>query len=331
MTDLLFNIKHFLVSIFWGLIAGVKAIYANGLNFIKHIKSLPIKLANLTDTNVELADFHLRNGNISDAILRLKITKNFIAPENKQIEYKLAWCYFIKNEIQQAILHLDKCLDVAQAAELKNLLSSNDIAEIPSTILQQYKDFSAINWDNKFIDGKLNIYQEVIKSIALQMKTIQPSCEILDFGACNGGIAKAFTEKLPNKYYIDAVETCPRMHNFLLESNLYHNIYNTSLLDFANTNNKSYDIIVSLASLSFIQNITFYLRCLKQRLKQGGYLALVLPINAYAQIASNKIEFLYNEEEVSQILRELNFKSINSKALKMGNEKVYNIWICEVN
>ena len=331
MTDLLFNIKHFLVSIFWGLIASIKAIYANGLNFIKHIKSLPIKLANLTDTNLELADFHLRNGNISDAILRLKITKNLIAPNNKQIEYKLAWCYFIKDEIQQAILHLDKCLDITQAAELKNLLSSNDIAEIPSAILQQYKDFSAVNWEDKFIDKKCNVYQEVIRALALQMKNIQPGCEILDFGAYNGAIGKEIARQLPNKYSIDAVENCPRMHKFLLQSNIYHNIYNVSLLDFLDAKNKPYDIIFTLASLSFIKNFTFYLKGLRQRLKQGGYLALVLPINACAQIASNKIEFLYNEEEVSQILRELGFKSINSKALQMSNEKVYNIWICEIN
>ena len=81
------------------------------------------KIDNLYKTNYDIAMFHLRRGNFSDANLRLKIMEKFY-PNDINIKYNSAICFLAMNKKNKAIKKLEEILKInPEIKEIQDLLS----------------------------------------------------------------------------------------------------------------------------------------------------------------------------------------------------------------
>lgn len=308
MIDFFINIKNFILSALLGLTKFIKYILRLVPNYFQQIVDIKTKLQNLEAVNFDLVDYHLDNGNLSDAIMRLKIIDKFIAPNNIVAQYKLAWCYFIKADFTNSLFYLAKSQSV-DSYGLQKYLLSQDIQQIPEAILAQYKNI-APGTDQKFYDGKNTIINKAISMLAKQLKTIPHECQILDIGVGDGMVGKVLNQKLPKKYILTGIESSHKLCQKLQDYKLYDDLQNIFITDFLKKNTVLYDVVISFCSVLFNANLSINLTSISKLLKPNRYFIFVFINNQINKIDDTKTRFLYNTETVTQEITHCRFNML---------------------
>ena len=114
---------------------------------INDIKRMKNKLFHLSKTNYNLALYHYECGNISDAILRLKMLK-FFKIDIPEIDYYLGCCYFEKLEYKAAKFYFD------QYIKLQDKSFFNEVNYCEKMIAGQYDEIDEV--PDFFITHKLD-------------------------------------------------------------------------------------------------------------------------------------------------------------------------------
>lgn len=330
MIDLLVNIKNFILNLLATTASLIKSSVQSFPKLINEIKGLKAKLRNLKDINFELVDFYIKNGNISDAILRLKIINKFIVQNDAAINYKLAWCYFVKSDFVNSLRFLDKSQGL-DLLGLKNYLIIDEVSQIPENILMEYKNLALHAYYTKFISNKVNLHSEIAASVAQHLKFMPDECQILDLEACLGLNARALNSILAKKYKITGVESSNQMLCVLRESRLYDKLEESSVRDFLQNNTMRYDVVISLCGLSFFKDQKEGFVGLNKSLKPGGILVLVFEKNEVKKINSKRTEFLYNSDDFENSIEGCYFKIVASKGLVFDKLKSYQLIVCKDN
>ncbi len=329
MIDLIINIKNFIVNIFFGIIKGVKSLARLIPNFFYEIKTIKTKLANLESVNFEVADFHLKNGSINDAILRLKIIYKFISPGNQNASYKLAWCYFIKEDFKNSLLYLEK--SERDVYGLKDYITSYEVDRVPEHLWQEYKNLTTRAYFDKFINKNINLHDKVVDILLQHLRVLPENCQVLDLGAFVGLNALALERRMPKKYTLTGVESSKEMVKVLQVLELYDNIQGFSIPDFLSNNTNKYDIIMALGSLSFEKDQKTHLAQISKALKSGGYFIMASKLAESTRLANNKIEFLYNKLEIEKSLSDCNFMIIESVNLVFSRANTLLLTLCKTS
>jgi 2-polyprenyl-3-methyl-5-hydroxy-6-metoxy-1,4-benzoquinol methylase len=279
--------------------------------------------------NFELVDFHIKNGNINDAILRLKIIDRFISPNNAEANYKLAWCYFIKSDFEKSLLYIDKSKEL-DTTHLKDYLIANDPEQIPENILTEYKNLTLKSYYTQFVTKEVDIHKEIASSAAKALKVMLDGCQILDLGARVGLNARALDKKLYKKYQITGVEDSDQMLEILKNDCLYDKLEDISVRNFLEHNSSKYNVVISLCALSFAKEPDGNFKLLSEALKPDGILIIVFETDKIKKINSKRTEFLYNSDDLEKNLQSCCFEIIESKAFLIGKIRTYQLLVCKL-
>ena len=107
MISFIYNFLKKLISSCYHFIINIPNWYKTKNKFCKaYISDFHNRLNNLSTTNLDHGIYHLNKLQLNDAILRFKLVTKFLDKENKVEHYWLGWCYFLKNNYEQASSHL---------------------------------------------------------------------------------------------------------------------------------------------------------------------------------------------------------------------------------
>jgi len=81
-------------------------------SFLEECSKAQGKLKNLPETNYRLGLYHMKQGNLSDAIMRFKMVTSLLAPNRADAYYNLGRCLALKGEKGAAIEALRKAISL---------------------------------------------------------------------------------------------------------------------------------------------------------------------------------------------------------------------------
>jgi malonyl-CoA O-methyltransferase len=122
---------------------------------------------------------------------------------------------------------------------------------------------------------QLNIYDEhakIQKQMAEKLIKFLPQSNfdtILEIGSGTGLLTKFAHEKLQYKKYT-AIDIVPKCEKYIKEINSEIEFISKDAEEFINTTNEKYDLVISNASLQWIENIPDFVHKLTTKLNQGG-------------------------------------------------------------
>ena len=328
MIDFIINIKNFILNILTALVNLVIGLIKHSVNFIASIKDIKKKLINLKSINFDLVDYHLTNGNVGDAILRLKIINNFIAPDDKLAQYKLAWCYFIKTSFDKAIDCLGNCGDF-DTYGLKKYLQLENVQAIPENILMEYKNISSKSYCQIFGDKKFEVASNAVKLFAKHQKSLAADFQILDLASVDGVIAKALDSCLHKKYTLTGIESSTVMYKILQDTQLYDYLELNLIYDFLSNNIKQYDAIFSFCGLSFKIDFTEVLDVIIKSLKSRGYFVITFITATTNHIDITKTQFFYDVVYMEQLMQNSQLHVLETSKLSCGSLE-YMTLLCQL-
>jgi len=326
MLDLLVNIKNFITSIFQGINKGMNRLVDLVPEMFQELKTLKTRFSNLESTNFENAEDHLRNGNINDAILRLNIIKRLIAPQKSiKANYYLAWCYFLKGNIEKSLSYLRISSDLDEY-DLASYLLDPHPQEIPEGILSRYKHLSPALYEDKFANSQINLHIIAAEMLLSGLKELPANAELLDLGACIGVNGEALRLVLPHKDYdLTAVENATNMCYAIKHTRCYNDIVHKSIESFLCNNKSKYHGIIALDSLSFTKDLYWYLKKIRNALENKGVCVLAFKIGNETKLDVSRINFVYLQKDLEEVLlkAKLNIKETKLQGLKADESYLF--------
>jgi len=294
----------------------------------KHINEIKEKLDNLPQTNFNLALYHLKKGNLKDARLRFKIT-NFIEPKLVEIFYYVGLSYFMEGKYDRALKEFKK----AEAAGymhpnleyLLKALASSKLEDIPSSVVEQYYDFMASNYDEWMecanYKAPFILAEEIEKIVGRGAKFDH----VLDLACGTGFGAYAILGKLA-KAKIIGVDISKNMIEQAQAGNFQNQPIYTKLYqhDLANLNglklDDKFDLVISLLGANYVNNLEQLMADCKKVLKDKAYIIFVMETTDAKdkQLASDKIHFVYNKVDLENIIKDSGLFIVKNEAVDIA-------------
>lgn len=293
-------------------------------------KNLRKNWHNLHNTNLDLAIYHMNNGNINDAILRLKILDFIISPNNERVFALLAFCYFVKGNKTRSLEYINKTSQKHDVFGLKHFLTHNDLAEIPEQIINEYRRICANIYIAKWHSYDIYIPKLFVSSLFKNIEELPASCSILDLGSSAGLIGAELDYKLEKNYTLTGVENVKELTKYTKHNkrNLYDALLDLSVKEFLlQKHNKKYNIITSFCSLDFAKDLSCYFVQIKKILAEGGYFALLLQTDSQNYLNASGNNFVYIKSDIEKQLRLANFDILDIKGWRLSRNIFYNIFI----
>ena len=297
-----------------------------------HISNVKAGLRDLRSTNMSLAFYHLRQGNLNDAILRFKIIDIFISPSDEEVHYGFAWCYFLKGNYAKSMMHL-KQSGARDASGLGYFLTNfESLDEVPETLWSEYRSITADAYNYKWIKQPVYLPKEFADCLFSKIEELPKECQILDLGCGSGLAGAAIDYKIQKNYHLTGVDNiAPLTKNIknLREDKrkVYDEVINVSLRDFISSNVSKYDIITSFESLNFAKNLTPYLTKINKILNKNGYFALMLQTSKVEAWNTDQGCFIYKKDYVKEQLMVAEFKILDIKEVHFTKNNIYTIFI----
>lgn len=318
----------------------IKQAFGSARNFkwSNYYKETKDKLKDLTGTNYNLALFHLNSGNISDAIMRFKITsyidKLKLYPD---IEYYIGLCYYIKFKYEESKPYLYSYIEKSNGSkteEAKFLLSAiegkiDEKKSIPSSLTSIYYDQLSKKYGKSlevhepealnFFINKLLSYINSQKSGSIQ--------KILDVGCKTGGAALALKANCTDSI-IDGIETSYGMleqakQAKFQEEPLYSSLRHCDIYEYLSTKpkNKKFDIIISHDSLNSTPSLSSLFKDLQKLLSAKGFIALSLRTTSDKKWSLNNLpfRFSFNKDYISNEIKEAGLNAFSQYDISFQN------------
>ncbi|AVP88150.1 hypothetical protein phytr_12250 [Candidatus Phycorickettsia trachydisci] len=329
MLDLLVNIKNFVLSIFQGINKGLNRLVDLVPETFTEFKNLKTRFLNLESTNFENAEEHLRKGNINDAILRLNIIKKLIAPQKSmQANYYLAWCYFLKGNIEKSLSYLRISSDLDEYDLASYLLEPNP-QSIPEDIIGHYKHLSPAIYQDKFENSQTSLHIIAAEMLLSSLRELPANAELLDLGAGVGMNGEALRLVLPHKDYdLTAVENATNMCYAINHTRCYNSIVHKSIENFLCSNKSKYHGIIALGSLSFTQDLYWYLKKIHNALENRGACILVFKIGDETKLDVSRINFVYLQKDLEEVMLKAKLKIKETKLKSLKADETYFLISC---
>lgn len=329
MLDLLVNIKNFISSIFQGINKGINRVVNLIPESVEEFKTLKTKFLNLESTNFENAEDHLRKGNINDAILRLNIIKKLIAPQKSmQANYLLAWCYFLKGNIEKSLSYL-RILNDLDEYDLASYLLEQHPQNVPEDILTRCKHLSPSLYEDKFENSQTSLHIIAAEMLLSSLKELPANAELLDLGACIGSNGEALKLVLPHKDYdLTAVENATNMCYAIKHTRCYNDIVHKSIESFFCNNKSKYHGIIALDSLSFTKDLYWYLKRIHNALENKGACILAFKIGNETKLDASKMNFVYLQKDIEAVLLKAKLKIKETRLQSLRADETYLLISC---
>lgn len=303
----------------------------NTKNEVKsNFKTFKENWGNLRNVNLDLAIYHINNGNIDDAIFRLKILTFLISPHDEEAFALLAFCYLVKGKKTKSLECINKTNPQSDHLGLKSFLNNSNLMEIPDNIRNEYRKASAESYVKKWSSFSTYLPKELISLLFSEIEELPASCKILDLGSGAGLIASELDYRLEKNYTITGVDNIKELTKYTNynKRSFYDEVIEQSTKEFLlEKHNKKYNIITSFCSLDFTRDLSKYFVKIKSLLSKNGYFAFLLQTaqNTYWNIEENN--FVFSVQDVKNQLTLANFEILDIKKVKLHRNIFYNIFI----
>lgn len=293
-----------------------------------------LKWENVIETNIDLGKYHLKCGNVRDAIMRFKIARFFFDKENHEIHYWLGWCYFIQNKYELA----KECLRKAGKSDeikLGQFLEKADVQkEVPREIWHNIREITLCEGDEKYFskdlyNNNIDMPLEYIEFFLNSVEELVHKPRILDYG-CGNGLAGSYLDyKIDKEYIIDGVDSEEICLDYVKtirgeRGYVYDNV-EKAYLDNPDKifEKKKYDIIFSFNSLSFKTDLSSILKSFNKNLTRQGLVSVLLPTSSKTSWDGARRSYSFNTDEISEQFRLAKFDIIDIKEWSLGKNKKY--------
>lgn len=292
------------------------------------------KLSHLKETNFELGIDHLYKGNLNDAILRFKLVDKFFARADPKIYYWLAWTYFLKNNYSTSLDYAQKSSTEDKAQLGRFLQNYKNAKEIPGAVQQQYRDLTARYYTNSFRnENDIHLPYSFIHETINRITDLPDNYNILELGSNVGLIGYEIQKRFPESFSLTGVESSNVMNNLLNiyypNTKIYDQVFEVSIPDFIKQSSDKFDIILSFCGLSFTGNLKIYFDAIYSLLNESGYFAFCLPVAASTSYSLKRKEFIFNLDEIIEILNTGKFTILSSQKLILAENNKYCIVVCK--
>lgn len=335
------NISNFFRNLYYYLSCGVsitfnlpKVIKNQSLRLRLFINDQILKYENIVETNIDLGKYHLRLGNMRDAIIRFRIARFFFGKENPEIHYWLGWCYFLKGKYEKASESL-KAAGKSDEVKLGEFIKNADtLTEVPREIWEDVREISLCEGNEKYFskdlyNNNIDLPQEMIEFFLNTIEEMINKPKILDYG-CGTGLAGSYLDyKIDKEYKITAVdsqELCLDYIKHLRGERGY--VYDTSHRAYLDNpdrvfNNQKYDIILSFDALGFTKDLTKIFKAFQKNLGKEGVIAILLPSSKITMWDKARRTYSFNMTDIVEQLKLAKLNFIDIKEWSLGKNKKY--------
>lgn len=305
--------------------------------FINYFIDVKYKVTHLQETNFKLGIEHLYRNNLNDAILRFKLVDKFFSTSDHQANYWLGWTYFLKNNYEKALYHLQKASEVDQVKLGTFLQTYNNLSEIPSAIWHQHRNLTAEYYNNKFCsNNQLYLPYSFISRTMSNITDLPDNYHILELGSNTGLVGCEVKKRFPDSFTFTGVENSEIMNVSALHMNIYDHILEVSIPDFIKQNSNNYEsnkynVILSFCTLSFTKNLSAYFNDIYSIVDKLGYFAFCLPINKTTNLSLKRKEFIFAIIDIKEALDQTKFTVLSSEELVIEKNDKYYMVVCKKN
>lgn len=293
------------------------------------------RLQNLGPTNIELGIYHIHQNNLNDAIIRFKLVDKFFNPNDTVANYWLGWTYFLKNNYQAAVGHLQKAKN-DDLVDLGNFLTNySSYSEIPIKIWHQYRELTAEYYIHNFTSSTINLPYSFVQKALNKITDLPDNYSILELGSNVGMVGYEIRKRFPDGVTLVGVEDSNRMATLVelyYPNEVYDQLIISSVPTFltkASEEANKFDIIFSFCGLTFTNNLKDYFGLVYSLLQSSGYFAICLPMSAKTTLSLNRKEFIFAAEEVIENLEKTGFSEITHSEISLVKNNKYSIIICK--
>ncbi len=327
------GIKNATKSLF-SFVTGIpRSIYNTVISIKNQFHQLRYNLNNLSASNIKLGIYHLKNGNLNDAIFRFKLVEKYLEPGNKIASYWLGWTYFLKNNFKNSIIYFTKAEDKDELNMLSFIKSIDTVTSLPTKINQTCRDLMAANFIDRFDDKNINIPKEMVIAVNEYIETIPEEYSILELGNNVGLLSSEIKKRMQDSFTLTVTELSTEMIDlqnlYFPDQALYDKIYQSTPDEFLQITQNKYDIIMSLEGVSYTSDPNQLYSKIFNALSPDGYFAFAVRI-AQNNLLSNKyLDFAYNPDLVANELKKVGFSILSQKEIILENNNKYHIFVCK--
>ncbi len=327
------GIKNATKSLF-SFITGIPRFIYNAVVSVKNqFHQLKYNLNNLSASNLKLGIYHLKNGNLSDAIFRFKLVEKYLEPGNKTACYWLGWTYFLKNNFKNSIIYFTKAQDKDELNMLSFIRSIDTVTALPTKINQTCRDLMAANFIDRFDDKNINIPKEMIIAVNENIETIPEEYSILELGNNVGLLGSEIKKRMQDSFTLTVTELSTEMielqNLYFPDQALYDKIYQSTPDEFLQTTQNKYDIIMSLEGVSYTSDPNQLYSKIFNALSPTGYFAFTARIAQNTLLSNKYLDFAYNSDLIVNELKKIGFSILSQKEIILENNNKYHIFVCK--
>ncbi len=314
---------------FLSVICGLPTFIKNQLQKLKNeFVTLREKLKNISDSNMKLGIYHLRNGNYRDAIFRFKLVEKYLDPNNKLACYWLGWVYFLKQDYKNSIIHLIKAEDEDNVNLLQFVKSIDTVQYVPVQIHALYRDIKAGSFINKIASDTYDISKILILELNEVITSLPEEYSILELGNNVGLLGYEINKRMQEKFYLTGTEVSAGMIN-LQNQEIYDKVLQIQVDEYLLTTQQKYDVICSLDGFAFTSDVKTIFQNVFSVLNQDGYFAFAVRSTQTNSFSNTFLEFSYDNTKLFNILREIGFEVLSSKEFNLAIKHNYSIFVCK--
>ena len=323
------------IKLFFLNIAKISTLIKNQLiESLGNFRNLRYKLNNLSESNMELGLFHLRNRNWNDAIFRFSVVNRFLDPSNKHAHYWLGWVYLLKQDHKKAIIHLEQAGKEDQIGLLAFVKSINSVTLVPNEIYALNRDIMTDVFMDKFASETEDIPQELVKELNKAITdTLPEEYTILELGSNIGLLGNEINKRMQESYTLIGLEPSAEMIKsqgvYFAEQNMYNNTVQAPIDEFLAKSLEQYDIICSLDGFAFTAHLGNMFKSVFSRLSPNGYFAFAVHSTLKSTFSNQTLEFSYNNQQIREQLIENGFTLLVAKDFTIEIKNNYSIFICK--
>lgn len=300
-------------------------------DIINSLNDLRGALKDLKGTNLKLAHYHMQKGNIKDAIIRYKLLDMFISPNDPEIHYNMAICYFLNNNYSKAEFYLSKT-NTAEGLELKNFLKQSEVKEIPQNLLTQYRHAKSEELVHRWSSYQTYLPKAFINAFFSKIEELPKECNILDLGCASGLIGYEIDYKLEKNYKLTGVDNIKELTDYTKhlredKRKVYDEIIELSVKDFLEKNKNIYNIIISFQSLDFNKDLQPYFLMINKILSKKGFFVLLLQTSKETNFDKAKTMFVYSDKDIENKLKLAEFNILDIKEWNFNKYSNYTMFI----
>lgn len=235
------------------------------------------KLKDLPAVNFQLAMDHRRDGQLIDAILRLRVVLR-MQPDNAEAWYQLGACQFDKGFREEALTSFRKAValkpDHEEAHFFMAMLGAEDAPPtIPHPVVRFHFDSLAANYESVFVPQEQYRGHELMReSLAPHMEG-EMNVDILDLGCGTGLCGTLFRDSAA---FLRGVDISERMLELAKarqvgDRKTYDSLLRMPLEEYlTKETERNYDVIIAASVFNYVGHIAPIVRAVATRLKPMG-------------------------------------------------------------